>query len=325
MSIVARVAEAPERVRARVNRGIRQAAGLSMDPPPICEDPAEAYQRVDAVARLVHGDLPAMMVGGIASLFFEMLHPHTMAGVAQHSRYRDDPLGRVLQTATFIGTTTYGPRTRAVQAFERVRAVHEGVRGVADDGVAYVASDSHLLEWIHCAGTEMFLRAYQSFGRHALSAADADEYVADVAGTALDLGALEVPRSVAELEDRVARFRPELRLSADGAEAGGGGAGGGGGGAPPRGAPPGLRRARRGRRPAPPGRLPGPRRGGLHPARPVGSRPARGARAPACRPGSGHSGDPGPRLGHPPRGPPGGAGQVAIVRPPSTATTWPVT
>ncbi len=219
MSIAQWVGEAPERLRQRVNQGIRRSAGLTQDPPAICEDPELAFTRVDAVARLVHGDLPSMMVGGLASLFFEMLHPHSMAGVAQHSRYRDDPLGRVLQTANFIGVTTYGPRDRAEAAIERVRAIHEGVRGVADDGRPYRAGDPHLLEWIHCAGSAMFLAAYERYGARPLVAHEADEYVDDVAATATALGAERVPHSVAELRDQIDAFRPELRLSPEGAEA----------------------------------------------------------------------------------------------------------
>lgn len=219
MSITEWVNEAPERLRQRVGRGIRAAAGLNQDPPPICEDPDEAYQAVDGVARLVHGDLSSMMVGGIASLLFEMLHPLTMAGVAQHSRYREDPLGRVLRTANFISATTYGSRARAHADIARVRAIHEGVRGTADDGRAYRAGDPRLLEWIHCAGTSMFLRAYQAFGARSLSAADADRYVAEAARVARDLGAVRVPTTVAELEAALETFRPELRLSDDAREA----------------------------------------------------------------------------------------------------------
>jgi uncharacterized protein (DUF2236 family) len=219
MSIADWVSEAPVRLRERVGRGIRHAAGLSEDPPPICDDPAEAYQSVDAVARLVHGDLSSMMIGGLASLFFEMLHPLTMSGVAQHSRYREDPLGRVLRTANFIGATTYGSTARASAAIERVRSIHEGVRGVADDGREYRASDPELLEWIHCAGTSMFLRAYQAFGAQTLSDADADRYVADVVRVARDLGAVDVPSTVADLDARLEAFRPQLRLSPVGAQA----------------------------------------------------------------------------------------------------------
>ena len=217
MSTANWVMAGPDRLRERANRGLRDAMGLTQDPPPPCNDPTESYLAVDGVARLVHGDLPAMLIGGIASLFFEMLHPHTMAGVAQHSRYQDDALGRVLQTANFIGATTYGSRPTAHAAIERVLAVHQGVRGIADDGIAYYANDPHLLAWVHDAGTSMFLRSYQRFGATKLSDADSNQYVAEVSNVARDLGCERPPRSVDELSRAIEDFRPELRLSADGA------------------------------------------------------------------------------------------------------------
>jgi uncharacterized protein (DUF2236 family) len=216
MSITNWVTAAPLRLRQRINRGIRDAAGLSNEPPPACNDPAEAYLPVNGVARLVHGDLPPMMIGGVASLFFEMLHPHTMAGVADHSRYRQDPLGRVLQTANFIGATSYGSKANAYAAIERVLAIHQGVRGVADDGVAYYANDPHLLRWVHCAGSSMFLSAYQCYGQQHLTSAQADQYVREVAATARDMGVIDPPTNVEDLNVALAAFRPELRLSADG-------------------------------------------------------------------------------------------------------------
>jgi len=211
--------EALIRLRRRVNRDIRTAVGLSKQPPARCNDPAEAYFDLDSVARIIHGDLPPMLVGGLGSLFIQMLHPHTMAGVAQHSRYREDPLGRLLQTANFIGFTTYGTKAEAYASIERVLAVHQVVRGVADDGVAYFANDPHLLAWVHAAETSMFLSAYRRFGTVKLSDADADRYVNEMASLALDLGMIDPPTSVAELDATIQRFRPELRLSPDGATA----------------------------------------------------------------------------------------------------------
>jgi uncharacterized protein (DUF2236 family) len=216
MSIANWVTAAPLRLRERINRGIREAAGLSHEPPPACNDPGEAYLPVNGVARLVHGDLPPMMIGGVASLFFEMLHPHTMAGVADHSRYQQDPLGRVLQTANFIGATSFGSTSSAYAAIERVLAIHEGVRGVADDGVAYYANDPHLLRWVHCAGSSMFLTAYQRYGQQRLTSVDADQYVREVAVTARDMGVLDPPTTVEELNLALDAFRPELRLSGAG-------------------------------------------------------------------------------------------------------------
>ncbi len=207
------------RLQRRVNRNIRSAVGLSKEPPQRCNDADEAYFALDGVARIIHGDLPPMLVGGLGSLFIQMLHPHTMAGVAQHSRYREDPLGRLLQTANFIGFTTYGTRAQAYASIERVLSVHQAVRGVADDGVTYYANDPHLLAWVHAAETSMFLTAYQRYGTVALSADDADRYVAEMATLALDLGMIDPPKSTAELAATIQRFRPELRLSVDGATA----------------------------------------------------------------------------------------------------------
>ena len=211
--------EALTQLRRRVNRDIRRAVGLSKEPPPRCNDPEEAYFALDSVARTIHGDLPPMLVGGLGSLFIQMLHPHTMAGVAQHSRYREDPLGRLLQTANFIGFTTYGTRDQAYASIERVLAVHQAVRGVADDGVSYFANDPHLLAWVHAAETSMFLTAYRRYGARRLSDDDGDRYVKEMAHLAIDLGMVNPPTSVAELEATVQRFRPELRLSPDGAVA----------------------------------------------------------------------------------------------------------
>lgn len=211
--------EAPARLRTRANLNIRRAVGLTQDPPPRCDDTAIAYFPVDGVARLVHGDLSSMMVGGLGSIFFQMLHPHAMAGVAQHSRYQHDPLGRLLQTANFIGATTYGSSSAAYGSIERVLSVHQAVRGVADDGVEYYANDPHLLAWVHTAETMMFLSGYQRYGKHRLTRSDADAYVAEMSKLARDLGVEDPPTNLDELHAALNRFRPELRLSHYGVEA----------------------------------------------------------------------------------------------------------
>jgi uncharacterized protein (DUF2236 family) len=219
LSPVRRPEEGYSDFRRRLNLRIRHAVGLTQDPPPICDDPNLAYMPVDGVARLVHGDLSTMIIGGLGSLFLQMLHPHAMAGVAQHSRYQNDALGRLLQTANFIGHTTYGSSTQAYLDIERVLGVHEAVRGVADDGVAYYANDPHLLAWVHACEASMFLAAYQRYGRVALSTEEADDYVREMSKLSRDLGAQDPPSTVAQLWDQIEAFRPELRLSADGDEA----------------------------------------------------------------------------------------------------------
>jgi len=133
-----------------------------------------------------------------------------MAGVAGHSGYRGDPWGRLARTSTFLAFTTFGAADDAQQMVDRVRAVHERVRGKAPDGRPYRASDPHLLTWVHIAEADSFLRAHQRYGERPLDAAGADEYVQQSGMVALKLGALEVPNTVGELAEYLERYRPEL-------------------------------------------------------------------------------------------------------------------
>jgi uncharacterized protein (DUF2236 family) len=201
------------------NQKIRHAIGLSEDPPPICTDLNISYMDPSSIARLVHGDLGPMLVGGIASLLLEMLHPRAMAGVADHSRFKNDPFGRMLQTANFIGFTTYGSRNTALAAIERVRAVHEAVTGFDDLGNPYAADDPDLLLWIHCAEISMFLEGFLRYGHDQLRSGEKDAYVNDMAPLARDLQANSPPTSHDELWTALNEFRPALRLSPAGIDA----------------------------------------------------------------------------------------------------------
>lgn len=157
----------------------------------------------------VHADA-SMFVGGLRALLLQSLHPLAMAGVAGHSGYRSDPWGRLQRTSHFLATTTFGTIEHAERAIAQVTDIHLRVRGKAEDGRPYAASDPHLLDWVHLAEVDSFLRAYQVFGPEPLSAAEADRYVAQSGEVAARLGATTPPATVAELDRRLAEFRPEL-------------------------------------------------------------------------------------------------------------------
>ncbi|MCK9794431.1 DUF2236 domain-containing protein [Isoptericola sp. 4D.3] len=160
----------------------------------------------------VHADA-SMFVGGLRALLLQSLHPLAMAGVAGHSGYRGDPWGRLERTATFLATTTFGTADDAQAMVDRVRAVHERVRGKTPDGRPYRAGDPHLLTWVHAAEADSFLAAHQRFGERPLTAEEADEYVAQAARVARALGAVVVPETVAELRATIDAYRPELEAS----------------------------------------------------------------------------------------------------------------
>ncbi|WP_329624911.1 DUF2236 domain-containing protein [Streptomyces sp. NBC_01255] len=162
--------------------------------------------------RVVHGDA-SMYVGGLAALLLQSLHPVAMVAVAAHSDFRGDPWGRLQRTSTFLAVTTFGPSRDAERAVERVRGVHERIRGSTSEGVPYRASDPHLLTWVHIAEAACFLRAHQRYGRRPLDPTGQDGYVADMARVASRLGAERPPETVAELTTRLAEYRPELRAT----------------------------------------------------------------------------------------------------------------
>lgn len=199
-----------EPVRRDIARDVRRSLGLTGAPPPAAMDPSTAFMPPGGMARRVHSDLPSMLIGGLAALLLQTLHPLAMAGVAEHSDYHRDPVGRLRRTGLFVGITTFGSNKEARQAIAHVRAVHRGVRGVSPDGRPYAAGDPELLTWVHAAELAMFLASAQRFGPRRYDDAERDRYWAENAATALGLGAEWVPRTTAEADAYFRHVRPEL-------------------------------------------------------------------------------------------------------------------
>jgi uncharacterized protein (DUF2236 family) len=162
----------------------------------------------------VHGDVTTMMVGGIAALLLQMLHPAVLAGVWDHSNFRNDMLGRLRRTARFISVTTYASRREAEAAIAHVRAIHEHVHGTLPDGSPYTASDPKLLAWVHATETTSFLDAWIRYGEPRMTQADQDRYFAEMARLAEAMGADPVPASRAGMIRFITHMRRELRADA---------------------------------------------------------------------------------------------------------------
>jgi uncharacterized protein (DUF2236 family) len=171
----------------------------------------EALFPPGSVIRRVHGDVTSMMVGGIAALLTQMLHPQALGGVWDHSDVAEDQLGRLRRTARFIAVTTYGHRDSALTAIGKVNAIHRQVNGVLPDGTEYRATDPWLLAWVHVAGAVNFLDGWRRYAEPRMGAADQDRYFAESGEVARLLNADPVPRTRAEGERLIAEFRAELR------------------------------------------------------------------------------------------------------------------
>ena len=159
----------------------------------------------------VHGSV-ATFLGGIRSLLLQALHPLALAGVDQHSTYREDPFGRLQRTGAFIAATTYGSEELAQATIDAIKVMHRRVSGQARDGRGYSAQDPELLLWVHLALTDSMLQAYLDYGHE--GPISADGYVANMAVVAQAMGVPDPPRSQAELDAALRDFGPQLRVDA---------------------------------------------------------------------------------------------------------------
>ena len=173
----------------------------------------EALFEKDTPIRLVHADIVAMMVGGIRGLLLQMLHPHALQGVLDHSNFRSDMHGRLRRTARFIAVTTFGHRDDAQVAIERVNRIHASVGGTLPDGLPYSATDPRTLAWVHVAEATSFLAAYLRHVRPNMPGHEQDEYFRQFAVIARGLGADPIPTDRREAEVIFRELRTDLATS----------------------------------------------------------------------------------------------------------------
>lgn len=164
----------------------------------------------DSVTWQLHGD-PALLIGGVRALFLQALHPRAVRGVMQNSDFRAHPWGRLLRTADYVGTITYGTTRQAERAAAQIRALHRRLTATDPDGTAFRVDDPELLLWVHCAEIDSYL----SVGRRSgfpLTDAQADAYVAEqcTAARLIGLDPAAVPGDTAALTAYLRRTVPEL-------------------------------------------------------------------------------------------------------------------
>ena len=149
-------------------------------------------------------------LAGMRSLMVQALHPLAMAGVAQHSTWKQDPFGRLAATSGYLLTTTYGDTASALAAAAAVRRIHVHVRGVdPQTGLPYSAEDPALLLWVHAGMVESIVTVVQRYGR-SLEPDVADRYVAEMVRSAEIVG---VPREdVPTTVDSLRRYIETVEL-----------------------------------------------------------------------------------------------------------------
>jgi uncharacterized protein (DUF2236 family) len=178
----------------------------------------EGYFGEHSAVWAVNGSNPTL-VGGVRALLMQALHPGAMAGVAEHSRYHDDPLGRLSGTVRWVVVTTFGSTEVVGREMSRVSRMHKKVSGSYQPqpdqpAKAYSAGDADLLAWVHLVFTESFLSAHQRLGGSIPDLdgeAGADRYVREWAIAGELMGYPQPPKSEKELRDAIASYHPVLR------------------------------------------------------------------------------------------------------------------
>ncbi|MDJ0460183.1 oxygenase MpaB family protein [Streptomyces sp. H27-C3] len=167
----------------------------------------------ESVTWQMHGD-PMMWVAGIRALYLQALHPRAVRGVMQNSDFRNDAWGRLMRTAGFVGTITYGTKEAAERAGARVRKIHS-MLGATDPatGERYGVDEPELLRWVHCAEVDSYLHVLRRSGFR-LDAAQADRYIEEHREGArlVGLDPATVPASTAGLATYFEKVRPQLAV-----------------------------------------------------------------------------------------------------------------
>lgn len=108
----------------------------------------------------------ALLLGGPAAAILQVAHPEVAAGVAAHSEFRADALGRLRRTLDAIYTITFATRAEAEAMSRRIAAIHARVRGTQP--VAYDAFSPAAQMWVLATligvGTWVFERVVGPLG-----------------------------------------------------------------------------------------------------------------------------------------------------------------
>lgn len=130
----------------------------------------------------------------------------------QNSDFRKDAWGRLMRTAGFVGTLTYGTTRAAEEYGARVRRIHRLLRATdPETGEVYGIDEPALLLWVHCAEVDSYLQVERRSGCP-ITDAQADRYIDEQreAARLVGLDPSDVPGTTASLAAYFEQVRPLL-------------------------------------------------------------------------------------------------------------------
>jgi uncharacterized protein (DUF2236 family) len=158
---------------------------------------AERFFSADTVFWQVHREMILLLAGGRA-LMMQLAHPKVAAGVADHSHFKEDPLGRLYRTMSTMWSIIFDETPKARAALDQVSNIHRKVRGIIQPaeplppGTRYDALEQELLLWVHATLIDSAMVAYDLFV-HPLTTEEKLHYYEDTRRLAY---LFEIPKAV---------------------------------------------------------------------------------------------------------------------------------
>jgi len=119
------------------------------------EDPRAGIHGPGSAAWHLQRDAAIFFGGGRAALL-QLAHPFVAYAIAQHSRTRDDVVGRFRRTFDNVFAMSFGDLDHAFTAARRVHNIHVRISGTIDEdagafpaGTRYQANHVESLLWVH--------------------------------------------------------------------------------------------------------------------------------------------------------------------------------
>ncbi len=107
------------------------------------------YFGPNSVSWRVHREV-TVLFGGARAVLMQAAHPLVIAGARETGFYERNPWKRLQRTLMLTYAITFGTKSEAHGAAERINEVHARVKGVDEvTGLPYDALDPELLLWVH--------------------------------------------------------------------------------------------------------------------------------------------------------------------------------
>ncbi|NUP47047.1 MAG: DUF2236 domain-containing protein [Catenulispora sp.] len=156
-----------------------------------------AVRHVEEIAiRRVSGEA-CVLAAAARAILLQVAHPMVGRGVAEHSRFTEDPLKRLRGTLDYVYGTSFGSPGESAWIAETVNRIHKHVVGPG-----YSADDPDLQLWVAATLYDSAVRIYElTLGP--MSPAMQEEFCQESARYATQLGCPEGlwPSSVAEFDE----------------------------------------------------------------------------------------------------------------------------